>query len=98
MWNRVKKWVEARQALRDSQLEGLLHAQHLQPGHYYLFIYDIRSCSLAMATDVSRLLQNKGIDNSFLRTRGIPPIVYDLKRPDEPVKEVTHERHKLKSR
>ena len=72
---------------RDDQLEALIAAKHLQPGHYYLFIWDIRSMTYKMAADISVMLKMYGIDNSFVRTRpGMPPVVYDLKRPEQPVK------------
>ncbi len=77
--------------LEADVLEGLLASQHLQKGHYYLFVWDERGISQARARDVSGMLTAKGIDNGFLRTRGIPPVVYDLKRPEEPVEEVEHE-------
>ncbi len=77
--------------LRDDQLEGLLASQHLQKGHYYLFVWDMRTISQARARDLSRMLSCRGIENGFLRTRGIPPVVYDLKRPEDPTEELKHE-------
>lgn len=78
--------------LRDDQVEGLLHARHLQPDHYYLFVWDMRCISQAMAMKVSRMLHEKGIDSSFIRQRpGTPPVVYDLKRPEDPVKGIENE-------
>lgn len=80
-----KGWSQGRQMERDRQLEGLLHAKHLQPGHYYLFVYDMRSISKSMCMDLSRMLHKKGIDSGFLRVRGTPPMIYDLKRPEEEI-------------
>ena len=75
----------------DDQLEALIVAKHLQPGHYYLFVWDVHSISNKMAQDISVMVKMYGIDNGFVRTRGIPPVVYDLKRPEEPMEEVTNE-------
>lgn len=91
MWSRLTKWLESRKAIRDAHLEGLLHAMHLQPGHYYLFIYECHAVSQFTARALSNQLGNKGIDNGFLRIRGIPPVVYDLKRPEDPVKGIENE-------
>ena len=73
--------------LRDAQLEGLIAAHHLQKNHFYLFVWDIRTISQARANDLRCMLHAKGIESGCMRVRpGTPPIVYDLKRPEEPVK------------
>ncbi len=76
---------------RDDQLDALLQAHPLQQDHYYLFVWDMRGMSTQKANDFSVMLKMKGIDNGFIRTRGIPPVVYDLKRPEQPLEEVNHE-------
>ena len=71
----------------EAWTEGLISSHHLQPDHYYLFVWDMRCISQAMGMKISRMLSEKGIDNAFVRHRpGNPPIVYDLKRPEVPVK------------
>lgn len=78
--------------LRDEQLEALIYAKHLQKDHFYLFVWDIRLLSQARCNDVRMMLAAKGIDSGFVRMRpGTPPVVYDLKRPEEPVKGIDNE-------
>ncbi len=78
--------------LRDDHLEALITAKHLQPDHFYLFVWDMRLLSQARCNDVRMMLAAKGIDSGFVRMRpGSPPVVYDLKRPEEPVEEVNYE-------
>jgi len=77
--------------LRDDQLEALIYSKHLQKDHYYLFVWDARGISQQKANDFSNMLKMKGFDTGFMRTRGIPPVVYDLKRPEEPVEGIENE-------
>ncbi len=71
--------------------EGTFDVCDLKPGHFYLFIYDVRTMSHAMSHKVQAMLTERGIENSFMRVRGIPPVVYDLKRPEAPVEGVKYE-------
>jgi len=77
----------AAKTLRDDQLEGLIAAHHLQKDHFYLFVWDMRTISQARANDLRNMLHARGIDSGCMRMRpGTPPICYDLKRPEDPVK------------
>ena len=91
LWRVFTSDTISRATLSDDHLEALISTEHLQPGHYYLFVWAAHSISNNMAQDISVMLKMYGIDNGFVRTRGIPPVVYDLKRPEEPMEEVTNE-------
>lgn len=80
------------ETLRDGDLEGLLHARHLLPGHFYLFVWDIRAMSHSKCVEVMEMLKREGIESAFVRHRpGVPPVVYDLKQPEDPVKGIENE-------
>ncbi len=77
----------AAKSLRDEQIEGIIAAHRLEPGPFYLFVWDIRTISMARANDLRCMLHARGIDSGCMRIRpGTPPLVYDLKQPVDPMK------------
>ncbi len=77
-------------SLREEQVEGIIAAHRLEKGPFYLFVWDIRTISMARANDLRCMLHARGIDSGCMRVRpGTPPLVYDLKQPVDPMKGIT---------